>query len=57
LTPDGQRPGRQLARREVALYRNLCDERGQVRRHLNVYVNADNVRDLEAAASAIRSSG
>ena len=37
----------QLARREVALYRNLCDERGQVRRHLNVYVNADNVRDLD----------
>jgi molybdopterin converting factor small subunit len=28
------------------LYRNICDETGTVRRHLNVFVNADNVRDL-----------
>jgi sulfur-carrier protein len=28
------------------LYRNVCDETGAVRRHLNVFVNADNVRDL-----------
>ncbi len=29
-----------------ALYPNLCDETGTVRRHLNVFVNADNTRDL-----------
>jgi molybdopterin synthase sulfur carrier subunit len=27
------------------LYSNLCDETGAVRRHLNVFVNSDNVRD------------
>jgi molybdopterin converting factor small subunit len=35
-----------LERRQFALYRNICDETGAVRRHLNVFVNADNVRDL-----------
>jgi molybdopterin converting factor small subunit len=29
------------------LYRQLCDETGAVRRHLNVFVNSDNVRDLD----------
>jgi molybdopterin synthase sulfur carrier subunit len=29
------------------LYRNICDETGMVRRHLNVFVNSDNVRDLD----------
>jgi sulfur-carrier protein len=36
----------QLERSEFNLYRNVCDETGTVRRHLNVFVNADNVRDL-----------
>ena len=35
-----------LERCQLALYRNVCDETGAVRRHLNVFVNADNVRDL-----------
>ena len=35
-----------LARSQTALYRNVCDETGTVRRHLNVFVNSDNVRDL-----------
>ncbi len=35
-----------LERSEPLLYRNLCDETGKVRRHLNVFVNSDNVRDL-----------
>jgi molybdopterin converting factor small subunit len=35
-----------LERRQAALYRNVCDETGALRRHLNVFVNADNVRDL-----------
>jgi molybdopterin synthase sulfur carrier subunit len=35
-----------LERSQSDLYRNVCDETGAVRRHLNVFVNADNVRDL-----------
>jgi molybdopterin converting factor small subunit len=35
-----------LEQYESALYRNVCDETGALRRHLNVFVNADNVRDL-----------
>ncbi|MBZ5579307.1 MAG: MoaD/ThiS family protein [Acidobacteriia bacterium] len=35
-----------LQRSQAALYRNVCDETGKVRRHLNVFVNSDNVRDL-----------
>jgi len=36
-----------LERSQPALYRNLCDETGAVRRHLNIFVNSDNVRDLD----------
>jgi sulfur-carrier protein len=36
-----------LERSQSALYRNLCDETGTVRKHLNVFVNSDNVRDLD----------
>ena len=36
----------QLERDQPVLYRNLCDETGKVRRHLNVFVNTENVRDL-----------
>ena len=35
-----------LERTRAVLYRNVCDETGAVRRHLNIFVNADNVRDL-----------
>ena len=35
-----------LERSQTALYRNLCEETGALRRHLNVFVNADNIRDL-----------
>ena len=37
----------ELERSQPALYRNVCDETGTVRRHLNVFVNADNVRDRD----------
>ena len=36
-----------LERSQFDLYRNLCDETGKVRRHLNVFVNSDNVRDVD----------
>jgi molybdopterin converting factor small subunit len=35
-----------LERSQSDLYRNVCDETGTLRRHLNVYVNSDNIRDL-----------
>ena len=35
-----------LERNRSALYRNLCDETGALRRHLNVFVNSNNIRDL-----------
>ena len=35
-----------LQRSQSAFYCNVCDETGTLRRHLNVFVNSDNVRDL-----------
>jgi molybdopterin synthase sulfur carrier subunit len=36
-----------LERTQPEFHRNICDETGTVRRHLNVFVNSDNVRDRE----------
>jgi len=36
----------QLERSQAVLYRNVCDETGAVRRHLNVFVNTTHIRDL-----------
>ena len=44
-----------LERSQFALYRNLCDETGTVRRHLNVFVNSDNVRDLDGVDTTLTS--
>jgi molybdopterin converting factor small subunit len=46
-----------LERREPRLYCNVCDETGAVRRHLNVFVNADNVRDLDGGLGTPLASG
>ena len=43
-----------LEQREYALYRNICDETGAVRRHLNVFVNTENVRDLDGVDTRLR---
>lgn len=43
-----------LERHQLALYRNVCDETGAVRRHLNVFVNADNVRDLSGVDTQLK---
>jgi molybdopterin synthase sulfur carrier subunit len=43
----------QLERGEPLLYRNLCDETGKVRRHLNVFVNTENVRDLDGVDTTL----
>jgi len=43
-----------LERSQSTLYRNVCDETGTVRRHLNVFVNANNVRDLDGVDTTLR---
>jgi MoaD family protein len=35
----------ELERSHPPLYRSVCDETGAVRRHVNLFVNADNIRD------------
>ena len=35
----------ELERRHPALYRSICDETGTVRRHVNLFVNTNNMRD------------
>jgi molybdopterin synthase sulfur carrier subunit len=42
-----------LERNQFALYRNICDETGAVRRHLNVFVNTENVRDLNGVETKL----
>ena len=42
-----------LERSQAALYRNICDETGAVRRHLNVFVNSDHVRDLNGVDTTL----
>jgi sulfur-carrier protein len=42
-----------LERSQLALYRNICDETGALRRHLNVFVNSDNIRDLAGVESVL----
>ena len=36
-----------LERRYPTLHRNIVDETGAVRRHINVFVNSSNMRDRE----------
>ena len=43
-----------LERHQFALYRNVCDETGAVRRHLNIFVNSDNVRDLDGLDTSLK---
>ena len=44
----------EMARTQPQLYRNVCDETGAIRRHLNVFVNDENVRDLEGVATKLK---
>jgi MoaD family protein len=51
--PDVRSVLEHLERRYPALYRNICEETGRVRRHLNIFVNSDNVRDLEGVETTL----
>jgi molybdopterin synthase sulfur carrier subunit len=44
---------RSLEREYPALYPNICDERGAVRKHIGVFVNSDHIRDLNGLDSSL----
>jgi MoaD family protein len=37
----------EIERRWPALHRNICDETGKVRRHINLFVNSHHMRDRD----------
>ncbi len=43
----------QLERSHAPLYRSICDETGAVRRHVNLFVNLDNIRDGAGVDTAL----
>jgi len=43
----------ELERRYPALYVCVCDETGAIRRHINVFVNEDHVRDRDGLDTAL----
>jgi molybdopterin synthase sulfur carrier subunit len=43
----------ELERRYPALHRRICDETGAVRRHVNLFVNTDNIRDCHGLDTPI----
>jgi len=45
----------ELERRHPSLYRNICDETGSVRRHVNLFVNTSHMRDREGLDTALLS--
>ena len=45
----------ELERDQPELYRNICDETGAVRRHLNVFVGTLHVRDREGLETSLAS--
>jgi molybdopterin synthase sulfur carrier subunit len=44
----------QIEERYPSLYRSICYETGAVRRHVNLFVNADHIRDLQGLDTALR---
>jgi sulfur-carrier protein len=43
-----------IEQRYPSLYRSICYETGAVRRHVNLFVNADHIRDREGLDTALR---
>lgn len=44
----------QLERRHGELHRCVCDETGAVRRHINVFVNDEHVRELSGLETSLQ---
>jgi molybdopterin synthase sulfur carrier subunit len=44
----------EIERRHPKLYVSICDETGRVRRHVNLFVNSRNVRNLGGLDEALR---
>ena len=44
----------EIEERYPSLYRSICNEPGAVRRHVNLFVNMDHVRDLEGLDTGLR---
>ena len=42
-----------LERKYPSLYRNVCDETGAVRRHINIFVNTAHMRDRDGLDTAL----
>ena len=43
----------ELERRYPALHRSVCDETGAVRRHVNLFVNTQHMRDRDGLATTL----
>ena len=43
----------ELERRHPSLYRGICDDSGAVRRHVNLFVNNDHMRDRDGLDTAL----
>jgi MoaD family protein len=43
----------EIKRRHPDLYAGVCDETGAVRRHVNLFVNTSNIRDLSGLDTAL----
>ena len=45
----------ELERRHPSVYRGVCNETGAVRPHVNMFVNTNNVRDLQGLDTSLES--
>jgi molybdopterin converting factor small subunit len=52
--PDVRSALDELSRSHPRLYRSVCDETDNVRRHINLFVNRDHVRDLDGLATTLK---
>jgi molybdopterin converting factor small subunit len=51
--PDVRTVLNELERRHPLLYRGICDDAGAVRRHVNVFVNMEHMRDRDGLDTAL----
>ena len=44
----------ELEQRHPELHRSICDETGAVRRHINLFVNTEHMRDRDGLETALK---